>query len=214
MLFVLIEKFWKDGTEQDWQSALEHYYEMLYEEQEKLDEFIKNVKPETIKSLPVTEFYDFLFDKYFVWKYTQKNRLSTTRKALKKYIDEKRLDELEKIQKELFYMSHDDAEACIRVATKIKGLGTAGASGLLAILFPEDFGTVDQFVVKTLVAANDEKYINELKKVKPNWISKKQGSMLISILREKAKELNRRFSTEFWTPRKVDMVLWSLGRSR
>jgi len=162
----------------------------------------------------VTEFYDFLFDKYFVWKYTQKNRLSTTRKALKKYIDEKRLDELEKIQKEVFYMSHDDAEACIRVATKIKGLGTAGASGLLAILFPEDFGTVDQFVVKTLVVANDEKYINELKKIKPNWISKKQGSMLISILREKAKELNRRFSTEFWTPRKVDMVLWSLGRSR
>jgi len=34
MLFVLIEKFWKDGTEQDWQSALEHYYEMLNEEQE------------------------------------------------------------------------------------------------------------------------------------------------------------------------------------
>ena len=29
---------------------------------------------------------------------------------------------------------------------------------------------------------------------------------------EKANELNQRFDTDFWTPRKIDMVLWSIGR--
>ena len=29
---------------------------------------------------------------------------------------------------------------------------------------------------------------------------------------QKARELNKLFSTELWTPRKIDMVLWTCGR--
>jgi hypothetical protein len=43
-----------------------------------------------------------------------------------------------------------DIRRSIEVAMQVPGLGTAGASGLLSLLYPEDFGTVDQFVVKAL----------------------------------------------------------------
>ncbi len=48
-------------------------------------------------------------------------------------------------------MDKDNIQQCLAVACSIRGLGTAGASGLLAVLFPTSFGTVDQFAVKALV---------------------------------------------------------------
>ena len=43
-----------------------------------------------------------------------------------------------------------DVGAALQTALAIRGLGTAGASGLLALLYPRDLTTVDQFVVKAL----------------------------------------------------------------
>ena len=37
-----------------------------------------------------------------------------------------------------------------KITIQIHGLGTAGVSGLLAVLFPEHYGTIDQFVVYAL----------------------------------------------------------------
>jgi hypothetical protein len=51
--------------------------------------------------------------------------------------------------------------------SRIRGLGIAGASGLLSVLFPEYFGTVDQFVVMSLLC------INGLKERKSLWNRKK-----------------------------------------
>ncbi len=34
---------------------------------------------------------------------------------------------------------------------------------------------------------------------------------MISIMREKAQELNDIFGTHEWTPRKIDMILWTFG---
>ncbi len=48
------------------------------------------------------------------------------------------------------WASEDDTRETLLAAKKTPGLGFAGASGLLALLYPQKFGTVDQFVVKTL----------------------------------------------------------------
>ncbi len=40
--------------------------------------------------------------------------------------------------------------SCLKITTEIHELGIASASGLLSILFPEYFGTVDQFAVEQL----------------------------------------------------------------
>ncbi len=208
----IISNLWNHGSEAVWHGALEHYYELLNAEAQELDRYMEDVDADEIAQLSVPDFYDFLYDKYFVWKYTQKNRLATTRKSLRKYVDENKLFELADIQKRLFLAEHSNIEKCLSIATEIRGLGPAGASGLLSILFPEDFGTVDQFVVKALREVEGFSYADELAKMNPDSLSIENGVVLIKILREQAKRLNMAFDTDFWTPRKIDMVLWSIGR--
>ena len=41
----------------------------------------------------------------------------------------------------------------------------------------------------------------------------KDGVYIERLLIEKANDLNNRFETDFWTPRKIDMVLWTYRES-
>lgn len=208
----VISNLWNHGSELAWLEAWEHYYDLLNAEAQELDSYMENVDAHDIAQLSVSEFYDFLYDRYFVWKYTAKNRLATTRKSLRRYADENKLYELADIQRRLFLADHANIGNCLSIATEIRGLGPAGASGLLSILFPEEFGTVDQFVVKALREVNGFPYAAELAKMKPESLSVENSVLLIKILREKAKKLNKNFDTDFWTPRKIDMILWAIGR--
>lgn len=208
----VISNLWNHGSEAAWQEAWEHYYDLLNAEAQELDSYMENADANDIAQLSVSEFYDFLYDRYFVWKYTAKNRLATTRKSLRRYADENKLYELADIQRRLFLADHANIGKCLRIATEIRGLGPAGASGLLSILFPEEFGTVDQFVVKALREVDGFPYAAELSKMKPESLSVENSVLLIRILREKAKKLNENFNTDFWTPRKIDMILWAIGR--
>ena len=83
---------------------------------------------------------------------------------------------------------------------------------MLAILFPADFGTVDQFVVRRLQEINHPVYDAELNNMNPEGLKIKDGIILVEIMKEKANELNKKFNTDFWTPRKIDMILWAFGR--
>ena len=209
-----ISYLWNHGSEIAWHEALDYYYESLKVDEQALDSYMENVDANEIAQLPVVEFYKFLYDKYFVWKYTAKNRLATTRKSLARYADENKLSELADIQKRLFSANRSNIEQCLSIASEIHGLGPAGASGLLAILFPESFGTIDQYVVKALKEVEGMPYHAELAKMNPDSLSIRNGVLLIRILREQAVSLNKKFDTDFWTPRKIDMVLWSVGRVR
>ena len=125
---------------------------------------------------------------------------------------EHRLHELKDIQERLFATPKNQVEKCLRIANEIRGLGPAGASGLLAILFPQDFGTADQFVVKRLQEIDHPVYKTQLDNMNPDGIKIKDCAILEEIMKEKANELNKKFDTNFWTPRKIDMILWSFGR--
>jgi hypothetical protein len=48
--------------------------------------------------------------------------------------------------------------------------------------------------------------------VNPESLKVNEGVILIRIMRGRAAELNRTFSTTEWAPRKVDMVLWTCAR--
>lgn len=209
---MMNECLWEHGSEAAWHEALEHYYDLLNAKARELDRFMESIDANDIARLPAAEFYDFLHERYFVWKYTAKNRLATTRRSLRRYVEENKLYELEDIQKRLFSVDREDIGTCLRIASEIRGLGPAGASGLLAILFPEKFGTVDQFVVKALRGVTGLSHEAELAKMKPQSLKIDESALLIKILREKANKLNQDFNTDFWTPRKIDMVLWASGR--
>ena len=207
-----LKSLWYDGTEREWMGALNSYYYMLGQEQRKIDSYLERIDSNEVKEMSEHEFYDFLYDKYFVWKYTAKNRLATTRSNLEKYIKNGELHVLKDVQTRLFATSKNNVVACLKVASEIRGLGTAGASGLLAVLFLESFGTVDQFVVKRLREIDHPIYNKALAEMNPEGLKVKDGAVLIEIMKEKAAELNKQFNTDFWTPRKIDMVLWAYGR--
>ena len=209
-----IQKLWNSESEGAWHIALNYYNDLLRDDAKEIENEIAIVKADTIKNLSVEEFYEFLYNKYFLWKYTQKNRLATTRKSLRRYKEENRWSELEDIQKRLFSADHSDIKNCLKIASEIRGLGAAGASGLLSILFPKDFGTIDQFVVRKLQELDEPTYNIYLDGMNPDSLKITDGVILINIMRDKAEELNKKFNTDFWTPRRIDMILWSFGRTK
>lgn len=207
-----IYTLWNSNDQTAWMHAYRHYFDLLSNSQAALDNRMSNVNYEEIQALTTNDFYSFLYEEYFVWKYTQKNRLATTRKQLERYITENQMFELDYIKYRMFMSNRSNIRECLSVASNIRGLGTAGASGLLAILFPNDFGTVDQFVVKSLLEIDNLAQHKQVAEMNPACLKIDDGVILIDILRKKAQLLNQQFNTTFWTPRKIDMILWSIGR--
>lgn len=205
-----IAELWYNGTEEMWKAALKSYWDRFNDDQYRLEKEIEAIDAGDVSSLTAYEFYDFLYQQYYPWKFTNKLFLSRNRKHLEKYLFDNEIDKLARIQKRLFDLDFDDIKECLAVASSIHGLGTAGASGLLSILYPEHFGTVDKFVVYSLLKIDElpEKAI--VSGMNPEALTLNNGVALIEIMRNKAAELNRRFNTDFWTPRKIDMILWAV----
>lgn len=205
-----ITYLWSRGTSEAWKAALSHYDD-LYRNSE-IERYMADLDASVVARMSAPEFYSFLHDKYFVWKYTAANRLASTRKQLEKYLISGAMDDLARIHDGLFNGDRRDAAAMLSTALQIKGLGPAGASGLLAVLFPSDFGTVDQFVVKALLRIDGLPEHDRIRQMKPETLSLKDAILLEQLMRDKAQELNKRFGGSDWSPRKIDMVLWSFGR--
>ena len=164
-----------------------------------------------IRGMSSKEWFNWLHDKYFPWKYTAHNRLATTRGSLRRSVDKYGLQELFEIKESILNADHRSIGACLSIARRIPGLGVAGASGLLAVLFPGDFGTVDQFVVYALRDISDLPEKDRVRAMRPESLSQTDAICLMEIFGRQAKALNRRFRTSCWTPRKVDKVLWTVG---
>ena len=220
-----INELWHNGKESDWKESLHFYWERLagYSEETRLIEKKLNPTiedPHTSKILQrmqqfnKQEWYDFLYDEYFFWKYTDKRRLVQCRKHLSRYINEDRLDELLQIRDKLLHTDRSDIQQSLSLAHNIHGLGTAGASGLLALMYPDDFGTVDQFVVKSFQRIEGLAEQDALMKINPDDINPKEGVLMIQIYRAKAAENNRRFNSTYWTPRTIDQILTTIDREK
>ena len=159
-----------------------------------------------IQHLPVEDFYSFLYDDYFVWKYTAKNLLAYTRRYLKKH--ENDMDELREIQEELFDFDLSETDKGLGIAHKIEGLGISGASGLLALLFPSYFGTVDDMVIRALLTCDEYRDDTAIKAINPQNININGAVYLIEQFKKKAHELNVLSNEYCWRPRDIDVILW------
>ncbi len=173
---------------------------------------LNDLDPAYVRELNPEGWYAFLLTQYFPWKYTAPNRLATTTARLKTYATSGSVAELFQIKADLFVLDPADIRRGLTLAKGVRGLGVAGASGLLALLFPAEFGTVDQFAVKALRGISGLEEEARLERMKPEGLSVDDGVVLITIMRHKAHELNRALVTDYWTPRRLDMVLWTYGR--
>jgi hypothetical protein len=126
-------------------------------------------------------------------------------------------DHLRCVRNRLFAIDPSDIASGLRTVMRssggIKGLGSAGASGLLAVLLPAHFGTVDQFAVKALATITALPEHAAILDMNPQSIKVGEAVTLINIMRAKADENNRAFGTRYWTPRKIDKILWTYGRT-
>ncbi|NMP22631.1 hypothetical protein [Sulfobacillus harzensis] len=126
--------FWTTGSEQEWNRALERYWPHVRPANVQIEREMAELDRRSVQSLQAQEFYDWLYHKYFVWKYTQPNRLATTRESLASHhAHAAGLVELQDIQRLLFATDpRDTLDEAPANAGRIGGLGMAGASGLLA----------------------------------------------------------------------------------
>jgi hypothetical protein len=205
-------EMWNSNDLDLWQTALTRYWTFVKASNLELEKEMDRFDVETVKAMKPKAWFELLLEKYFRWKYTAPNRYGSTTKSLRTYAANNELAALHAIKERLFAMDKDHIQQCLPVASSIRGLGTAGASGLLAILFPAQFGTVDQFVVKALAKIPELPEKHLIAAMVPESLKLTEGTILIRIMRRKAEELNRASSLIKWTPRKVDMVLWTCAR--
>jgi hypothetical protein len=206
-----IHKLWHSANERDWLAALDRYMALIRPKNPEVEWQMELLEPESVQSLGEIAWYDFLHDSYFVWKYTASNRLATTRKALGRYHETETLSELQAVKRDLFSFDRSDVHSGLQIATRIRGLGVAGASGLLSVLFPSDFGTVDQFAVKALRGIPDLPERARVAEMQPDSLTVRDGVLLIEVMRRKATSNNGKFASTFWTPRRIDKILWTFG---
>lgn len=207
MMELKIEELWSSTRQDDWLIAEDCYWNQVSDANRNLEKSLEALNPDDINQMKVEAFYVFLHDTYFVWKYTAKNRLATTRMQLKRHLID--ITALAEIQKELFSFDKAQIRTGLEGASRIRGLGIAGASGLLSVLFPDYFGTVDQFVVKSLLCIDELNERKSIVRMRPEALTLADGVVLEQLLRAKADELNRIFQTCTWTPRKIDKILWA-----
>jgi hypothetical protein len=171
------------------------------------------LRPDDVRSLDAEQWYEWLLDKNFRWKYTAPNRYATTTRHLKRQAADRGLSHLLTIRDRVLGCENASIGDALRAATELRGLGPAGASGLVALLFPAKFGTVDQFAVGALRAVRSLPERDRLSCMKPESLTIADGVVLVEIMRRKAVSLHELFNTGEWTPRKVDQLLWASDRA-
>ena len=208
-----IEQLWHSPDASEWQRALERYWKFVKPTHCAIEREMEALRPDDVRHLDADQWYEWLRHKYYVWKYTAPNRYATTTAHLDRQAADAGRDHLRTIRDEVLGCEKTSIQDALRAATKFRGLGPSGASGLLALLFPARFGTVDQFVVYALRKVQCLPEHDRLERMKPESLTIANGVVLVEIMRRKADSLNARFHTSAWTPRKIDKVLWANDRA-
>lgn len=197
---------WQSNDPVSWGRLLQGYWGRVDTRHIPLELEMMRLNWVTVSNMSADEFRSFLLEKYFPWKFTVPYVCKANSDTLK---DSAAKVNLGAIKAKLFACSRADTLGCIQAAKEIPGLATAGASGLLALLFPESFATVDQFVVRALLEIPNLPERNEIAVMNPQSLRPQDGVTLIEVMRRKARDLGAANPGALWTPRMVDMALWA-----
>jgi hypothetical protein len=207
-----ISQLWESIESRLWDSALERYWGFVKPANLALEREMDTLSVSEVQGLDAAGWLDFLLNRYFKWKYTAPNRYATTTAALRRQVERTGLASLLEIRDRIFRASDGPVSAALATVCEIGGLGPAGGSGLLSLLFPTSFGTVDQFVVKALCEVPSLPERSRVQRMQPEGLTIADGEVLTQIMRDKARSLNAALHSDRWTPRRIDMVLWTYGR--
>lgn len=210
-----ISELWHSKDANDWQGALERYWEFVRPENVFIERAMQCLSIERVHGFSDTEWFEFLRDEYIKWKYTDCRWRQRSTKSLNTYLETNSLAELDRLRRRLiFFTAHHDYCGALKAADEIRGLGISGASGLLAIIYPQIYATVDRFVVESLTEVQDLPEASRIAKMRSTALTLKDAMLLIEVMRRQAVVLNKVLDTCTWTPRKIDMVLWATRQKR
>ncbi len=210
-----VAKLWDSRQASDWREALNSYWDNpSVQGNQAIEHYMDELDIEVVREFDVAAWYDFL-ERYFRWKFNKSQWLSRRLEDLASN-DCKKLLEIKVALFSLEDYELADIQRTLKMVSspRIKGLGYPGASGLLSVLFPNWFGTVDRFVVEALQQIETLPERLRIMQIDPREISERDSVLLIDVMRRKANRLNGVFGTTEWTPRRIDMILWTLRDGR
>ena len=202
-----LNELWRSSDPKAWDEALKSYWDRIPDRRHDLEQRMEDLRLEKIEALDGPSWLAFLDDDYFPWKYTQGNRLATCRRWLRRQAANGGVDELNAIRQRLLAIEPAEIARPLLVVQRIKGLGVAGGSGLLSLMYPAHFCTLDQYLVRNLRSVRPN--LEELNEMKPDQLTGLDGVFLTELVRGKALSLSAVLDTK-WTPRMVDKVLWAI----
>jgi hypothetical protein len=188
-----ISNLWVSEDPGAWSGALERYWSFVQPRNLELERSLDALDLERIRSLDAQGWFDFLRDEYFRWKYTSRNSYATTTRRVRGCVSVDELVGLDRMRQQLLVLDTNYIRLGLRTVSAAPGLGTAGALGLLALLYPKKFGTVDQFAIKALRQVEGLPEAEALARMEPAGLSISNGVVVFDVLRRKAAELNVAF---------------------
>jgi hypothetical protein len=202
--FTPVAALWRSNGARDWHDVLAHYWDLV--EDRELERHLDALDLDRLRRMDARGWYEFLRDEY-----APANEYRWITRSLSPFVDAPGVEALDRCRKRLLALDPSDVRTALKAASNIPGLGIAGASGLLSVMYPSEFGTVDQFVVNALRGVEGLPEAAALARMKPRGKIVRDGVMVVSILRRKAAELSCVLG-EVWTPRMISRVLWTVGR--
>ena len=145
-----IGQLWHSSDARKWQCALDRYWKYIKPSHIGIEREMDTLRPGDVRYLDAGQWCEWLVNKYFFWKYTAANRYAPTTGHLKRQATDHGQLHLLAIRDRVLGCENASISDALLAATGFQGLGPAGESGLLALLFPAKFGTVHQFDVGAL----------------------------------------------------------------
>lgn len=210
---IKINEVWYSKDEIIWNKALDEYWNRVKEDNKSqldVEYKIDKIKADDIKALSLDGFYSFITKDYFRWKFNPRDCKSFQKKFYTYYVEGKRLCLLEEIKNKLFSFDVTNIRQGLEIVTEIHCMRVIAGSGLLAVLFPDYYGTIDQFVIKSLLQIDGLQEHKRILNINQSAPTINDGIFLIELMTQKATELNKLFRKNSWRPRDIDKVLWAL----
>ena len=152
----------------------------------------------------------FLIDDYYLWKFGNLYSNKRRERFRTYYVDGRRLNNLQAVKDRMFSFDLSKTAEGLNITTQIFGFRVIRASGLVALLFPEHFATIDRFIIQPLMKVRNLLKHKTIALIDPAKPTINDGVLLINIMKKKTMELNQMFGQNHWLPRDLGMVLWAI----
>jgi hypothetical protein len=216
-----LAKLWDSGDVSEWRRVLDAYwYVPTVQRNANLERRLGAAWQRRTEILGSRdEFTDFLRNGVYPWKGDHQS-VPGWQRSLDKY-NQDVPGGLDVIRKALPRVTGNESPAqSLKRLTPVGGMGIPVASACLALLYPERFGTVDRFTLRAFRTLDGNPVFDGFRRWvdDPDTYLNQQDNpqalhiagLMILLYRDKARELTATDPADGWTPRQVEMVVWTV----